>query len=99
MVGSIIRLRVELISRSQCRSTSGAQPSKARAPSNTVVPSQNAWFIGPVNLGLPSTHSPSTLQILSIRPSPFSRNTRGLFAGNITCGLPDRQPGEVTVCF
>ena len=49
----------ERLSRAQCLSRSGVTPSKARAPSNTLVPSQKACVRGPTIGWLPSSHSPS----------------------------------------
>ena len=49
----------ERLTRAQCRSRSGVTPSKARAPSNTLEPSQKAWLRGPRIGLLPSNHSPS----------------------------------------
>ena len=45
--------------RAQCRSMSGATPSKARAPSNTDVQSQAACVRTPMIGTLPSCQSPS----------------------------------------
>jgi len=42
--------------RGQWRSRSGVTPSKARAPSNTVEPSQSPWVRGPMIGTLPSCH-------------------------------------------
>ena len=49
----------EALTRAQCRSRSGAVPSKMRAPSNTEEPSQMAWVRAPQSGTLPSRHSPS----------------------------------------
>ena len=49
----------EALTRAQCRSRSGATPSKARAPSNTEEPSQMACVRAPHNGTLPSCQSPS----------------------------------------
>src|SRR6516165_9765034 len=49
----------ERLSRAQCLLRSGVTPSKARAPSNTLEPSQKACVRGPMNGRLPSSHSPS----------------------------------------
>ena len=49
----------ERLSRAQCLSRSGVTPSKARAPSNTLEPSQKAWVRAPTIGALPSSHSPS----------------------------------------
>src|SRR5271156_7208706 len=49
----------ERLTRAQCLSRSGAPPSKARAPSNTLEPSQKAWVRAPTIGWLPSSHSPS----------------------------------------
>ncbi len=43
--------------RAQCRSRSGATPSKARAPSNTIEPSQVAWSATPRIGKFPSCQS------------------------------------------
>src|SRR5665213_2101953 len=45
--------------RAQCRSRSGATPSKARAPSNTVEASHAAWVRGPMIGTLPWCQVPS----------------------------------------
>ena len=49
----------EALTRAQCRSRSGATPSKTRAPSNTEEPSQMACVRAPHSGTLPSCHSPS----------------------------------------
>src|SRR5580693_2454551 len=49
----------ERLSRAQCLSRSGVTPSKARAPSNTLEPSQKPCVRGPTIGWLPSSHSPS----------------------------------------
>ena len=49
----------DALTRAQCRSRSGATPSKARAPSNTMEPSQLAWLRTPMIGTLPSCQSPS----------------------------------------
>jgi hypothetical protein len=49
----------ERLRRAQCLSRSGVTPSKARAPSNTLDPSQKAWVRAPTIGRLPSIHSPS----------------------------------------
>src|SRR6516165_6666641 len=49
----------ERLRRAQCWSRSGVTPSKARAPSNTLEPSQKAWVRAPTIGWLPSSHSPS----------------------------------------
>jgi hypothetical protein len=59
MVGCKPRVSAERLTRSAWRSRSGVTPSNARAPSNTVEPSQEAWERGPMIGGLPSCHSPS----------------------------------------
>ena len=59
MIGFSHIVLAERLSRAQCRSRSGVTPSKARAPSNTLDPSQNAWLRGPRTGVLPSNHSPS----------------------------------------
>ena len=42
----------ERLSRAQCLSRSGVTPSKARAPSNTLEPSQKAWVRAPDDRGV-----------------------------------------------
>src|SRR6185312_1088312 len=49
----------EALTRVQCRSRSGATPSKTRAPSNTEEPSQMACVRAPHSGTLPSCHLPS----------------------------------------
>ncbi len=49
----------EALTRAQCRSMSGVTPSKARAPSKTLEPSQAACVRGPMIGTLPSCQSPS----------------------------------------
>jgi hypothetical protein len=49
----------ESLTRSQCRSTSGATPSKARAPSNTMEASHAACVRTPMIGTLPSCQSPA----------------------------------------
>jgi hypothetical protein len=66
--GFISRLLAERSSRSQCRSRSGAQPSKARAPSNTTVDIQKAWSSPPISGGLASScQRPSCQTTVSMR--------------------------------
>src|ERR1700733_10561130 len=59
MVGFNHMVFAELLRRARCRSRSGVRPSKARAPSNTLEPSQKACVRGPTIALLPSNHSPS----------------------------------------
>src|SRR6056297_1123076 len=55
-----------------CRSRSGATPSKMRAPSNTVEPSQLAWERGPMIGGLPSCQSPAyQVQVFEYQATRF----------------------------
>src|SRR5450432_2632889 len=49
----------EWLTRAQCRSRSGMTPSKARAPSNTIEPSQQAWVRGPMMRTSPACQSSS----------------------------------------
>ena len=53
------KLSAERLTRAQCRSRSGVTPSKVRAPSNTMEPSQAACVRGPMIGTLPSCQSPS----------------------------------------
>src|SRR5271163_4544354 len=59
MVGFNHIVFAELLRRARCRSRSGVTPSKARAPSNTLEPSQKACVRAPIKGWLPSSHSPS----------------------------------------
>jgi hypothetical protein len=54
-----MKAAAETFTRAQCRSRSGVTPSKARAPSNTMEPSQTAWVRGPMIGALPACQSPS----------------------------------------
>src|SRR5215203_2865790 len=58
-VGLRNRVLAEALTLAQCRSRSGAVPSKMRAPSHTEEPSQMAWVRAPHSGTLPSRHSPS----------------------------------------
>src|SRR5215813_3410853 len=62
----------DALRRSQCRSRSGVTPSKARAPSNTEEPSQNACVRGPATSTLPSCQSPSSHVQVSDHVAIFS---------------------------
>src|SRR6202035_1159838 len=53
------KLSADWLTRAQCRSRSGATPSNARAPSNTVEPSHAACVRGPMIGTLPSCQAPS----------------------------------------
>src|ERR1700720_268010 len=57
--GFSLKLTADWLTRAQCRSRSGATPSKARAPSNTVEPSHAACVRGPMIGTLPSCQAPS----------------------------------------
>jgi hypothetical protein len=59
IVGFSHIVSAEWLTRAQCRSRSGATPSNARAPSNTLDASQKAWSRGPRIGGLPSIQRPS----------------------------------------
>src|SRR3984957_9612735 len=59
MVGLRHMTFAERLSLAQCWSRSGVTPSKARAPSNTLVPNQKACVRAPTIGWLPSSHSPS----------------------------------------
>src|ERR1700678_1583908 len=59
MVGFSHMVFAERLRRARCWSRSGVRPSKARAPSNTLEPSQKACVRGPTIALLPSNHSPS----------------------------------------
>src|ERR1700761_2814196 len=53
------KLTADRLTRAQWRLRSGVTPSKARAPSNTVEPSQNPWVRGPTIGTLPLCQPPS----------------------------------------
>src|SRR5580693_3471954 len=57
-MGFSLKLMADWLTRAQWRSRSGVTPSKARAPSNTVEPSQSPWVRGPMIGTLPSCHWP-----------------------------------------
>src|SRR6202012_3274006 len=57
--GLSLKLVAERLARSQCASRSGATPSKARAPSNTVEASHAPCVRGPMIGTLPPCQSPS----------------------------------------
>src|SRR5579863_3957067 len=57
--GLSLKLIADRLTRSQCRSRSGATPSKARAPSNTVEASHAPCVRGPMIGTLPECQSPS----------------------------------------
>src|SRR5487761_1956458 len=57
--GLSLKLTADRLTRAQCASRSGATPSNARAPSNTVEASQAACVRGPMIGTLPSCQSPS----------------------------------------
>src|ERR1700694_2650362 len=57
--GFSLKLTADWLTRAQCRSRSGATPSNARAPSNTVDPSHAACVRGPMIGTLPSCQAPS----------------------------------------
>src|SRR6185437_16217468 len=57
--GFNLKLMADWLTLAQCRSRSGATPSNARAPSNTVEPSHAACVRGPMIGTLPSCQPPS----------------------------------------
>src|SRR5262245_18576899 len=71
-VGLRPRARADALRRSQWRSRSGVTPSKARAPSKTEDPSQNACVRGPATSTLPSCQSPSSHVQVSDHVAIFS---------------------------
>ena len=57
-VGASISASAERLTRAQWASRSGAMPSKCRAPSNTVLPSQLPWSAARMIIASPSCHAP-----------------------------------------
>src|SRR5580692_8946807 len=70
--GLSLKLTADRLTRSQCASRSGATPSKARAPSNTVEASHAPWVRGPMIGTLPPCQSPSKKVKVSEKSTGFT---------------------------
>src|SRR5271157_1013452 len=91
IVGFRHRAFAERLRRAQYLSRSGVTPSKARAPSNTLEPSQKACVRAPMNGRLPSIHSPSRkVKVCDQLGMGFVIHEIGLRAG--------RAAGEGSAC-
>src|ERR1700757_1902154 len=81
----------ERLRRAQCLSRSGATPSKARAPSNTLDASQKPWVRAPTIGALPSSHSPSR-KVKVCDQAGMSVSSKRRFTG--TCLVQNRHREE-----
>src|SRR5712692_6330526 len=86
----------ESFTRAQCSARSGVTPSKARAPSNTIEPSQAAWVRGPMIGTLPSCQSPSkNVQVLEKVAAITASSWKPILVAHVLIGEPaSTSPGH-----